>query len=82
MEETIQVLWSEKNAVIVINDFDLDEGEDGINIDAKLYELTEEGIFEYTQEELETYLSNFFESAIQNAINNMGIENGKDTKES
>ena len=78
MEETIQVLWSEKNAVIVINDFDLDVSE---NL-AGLYELSEEGIFEYTQEELETYLSNFFESAIQNAINNMGIENGKDTKES
>lgn len=82
MGDTIQLLWSEKNTVIVINDFELDVGEEGINIDAKLYELTEEGISDYTQEELESYLSNFFESAIDNAINNMDIDNGKDTKES
>lgn len=80
MEDPIQVLWSEKNAVIVIND--LDVGDEGINIDVKLYELSEEGIFDYTQEELESYLSKFFESAISNAINNMSIESGKDTKES
>lgn len=82
MEDTIQLLWSEKNAIIVINDYELDADEEGINIDAKLYELTEEGISDYTQEELESYLSSFFNSAIENAINNMDIENGKDTKES
>lgn len=76
MEDTIQLLWSEKNAIIVINDFELDVGKEGINVDAKLYELTEEGISDYAQEELESYLSSFFNSAIENAINNMDIENG------
>lgn len=80
MEETIQLLWSEKNAIIVIDDLDVID--EGINIDAKLYEVSEEGIFEYTQEELENFLSSFFINAIENAINNMDTGNGKDSKES